>query len=382
MIGRGSLSAILIVALGLLSWAGSVSAVEVQGLYEVAVPVDSQDAAGRRAALRKAFAEVLLRLTEDPSALEADVLKEALRRPMGYVQQFRYRPRPPSEVEELAGEKDSTGLPAAGPAEDRQELWVSFDPEAVNALLAEAGLPVWGRARPATLLWLAVEDGGRRYLVGGDAGKAFQAALREAARQRGLPLFFPLLDLEDQAAVAFTDVWGNFQDSILRASGRYRSGAVLVGRLYHRHDGVWEGRWTLYGEGVAPEFWALADADPDAVLAAGVNGAAQRLARRYAQRLDVAAAHAETLRIRDVRTLEDYARTLRYLQSLDAIGDLRVLAVADDGLLLQAVIQGGREGLRRAITFGGTLAAVTRSGQALEGDASGPGAALEYRLLP
>ena len=357
-------------------WPESTFAVEVTGLYEVAVPVAGQGVAERRAALRQAFAEVLLRVTGSRDALGQPGLKQALQRPMGYVQQFRYRLRPLPETE--GGSDD--GAPAEGLLEEHQELWVSFDPEAVNTLLAEAGLPLWGRARPATLLWLAVESGGRRELVGGEAGKPFQAALQQAARRRGLPLFFPLLDLEDQAALAFTDVWGNFQDTILRASARYHSEVVLVGRLYRRRDGVWEGRWTLYGEAPAA-FWSVADADPETVLAAGVDGAAERLARRYAQRLDVSAVRAVTLRIDAVRSLEDYARTLRYLSSLDAIADLRVLAVSQDTLLLQTVIQGSREGLRRTIDLGGTLAATTPD-LPPGGDDTAEGADLEYRLLP
>ncbi len=332
----------------------------------------------RRQALRRAFAEVLVRVTGKRDAAALAPLKAALKRPMGYVQQFRYRPL----GEAVAGSSQAPGDDAEALPE--QELWVSFDPQSINRLLAEAGLPVWGRARPATLLWLAVEDEGRRFLLGAGQGQALQAQLRRDARRRGLPLFFPLLDLQDQAALGFSDVWGDFQDAILAASRRYQSAAVLVGRLYHRAGAPWEGRWTLYLEG-RRTFWRSSADDAAAVLAAGVEGAADRLALRYAQRLDMSGGTGVTIAVHDVRTLEDYARAMAYLESLDPVTRLRVLTVAGETVVFEATVNGSRDGLAQTIGFGGTLAP-PREPVFYAPDAAprvaGAGAMLNYRLLP
>ncbi len=365
---RGRLPGIMALWLTLLWLAplASAQAVEVDGLYEAAVPVTGQGERERRSALRQAFARVLVRVSGDPGAPASDALQEALAKPMAYVQQYRYRPLPSPAA---SRSRSSTGSEIGNEAEEeapafRQELWVSFDPRAVNTLLTEAGLPVWGRARPATLLWLAVNDWGQRFLVGGDVARHLQAQLNVAARRRGLPLFFPLLDLQDQAALQFSDVWGNFQDTLLAASRRYQSAAVLTGRLYHRQDGTWEGRWTLYLDD-RPAFWNTAGTDLEAVLNTGVDGAADRLARRYAQHLDPAAGRRITIEVRDVRSLEDYARTTAYLQSLDPVNRLRVVAVTQDKVAFEAAVTGNRENLAQAIAFGGTLAPAEASAPAL-----------------
>ncbi len=374
--GRAGFAAVLLgCALWLAAAPPPAAAVEVADLYEVAIPVSDQGDSERRMALRRAFAEVLVRVTGSREAPSLAPLKQALKRPMLYVQQFRYRPLSardtvPSEAGEQAG---------------GQELWVSFDPQAVNRLLSEADLSVWGRARPATLLWLAVEDGGHRFLLGSGQGQKLQAQLQAEARHRGLPLFFPLLDLQDQRALRFTDVWGNFQDAILAASRRYQSAAVLVGRLYHRAGSAWEGRWTLYLDG-RPAFWTSSADEPAAVLIAGVDGAADRLALRYAQRLNMDAANSVTIAVHDVRSLEDYARAMHYLESLDPVTHLRVLAVEDETVVFQAGINGSRDGLAQTIGFGGTLAPPQREGVFYSSEAT-PGtlavkAALSYRLLP
>ncbi|MFQ5487071.1 MAG: DUF2066 domain-containing protein [Gammaproteobacteria bacterium] len=370
-----SAAALLGCALWLAAALQPAAAVEMADLYEVAIPVNSQADSEQRTALRRAFAEVLVRVTGKREAPSLAPLKQVLKRPMGYVQQFRYR---------TLRVQDMTPGMAQERAEE-QELWVSFDPQAVNRLLSEADLAVWGRARPATLLWLAVEDGGRRFLVGSAQGEALQAQLRAAARRRGLPLFFPLLDLQDQAALHFTDVWGDFQDVILAASQRYQSASVLVGRLYHRDGGAWEGRWTLYLEG-RPAFWTFSADDPAEVLAAGVDGAADHLALRYAQRLNMDAGNSVTIAVHDIRSLEDYARAMHYLESLDPVTHLRVLAVEGETVVFQVGINGSRDGLAQTIGFGGTLAPPQSEAMfyspAAAPEAAAVQATLSYRLLP
>ena len=55
-----------------------------------------------------------------------------------------------------------------GPGEDNT-LWVSFDGEAIERTLREAGQTVWGIDRPLTLVWLAVDWGrGEREVIAAD----------------------------------------------------------------------------------------------------------------------------------------------------------------------------------------------------------------------
>lgn len=345
----------------LLASAAGARAGEVEGLYETQVPVSGQREAERTNALRAAFGQVLVKITGDRDAAVRPGLQALLLSPLQYVQQYLYRPLP-------------TGyIPAAGADPvPTQLLWARFDAQAVNQSLQRINTPVWSRMRPSTLVWLAVEDRGRRYLAGSDAGADLRRELEEQADARGIPLLFPLLDLEDQRRVAFTDVWGGFDQEVRAASTRYQSSAVMLGRVFRAPSGDWSARWSLYVDGSA-EHWQSAPGPRARVMADGVDGAADRLAARFARALGSDVAEPVDLLVTGVDRLEDYSRVQHYLRSLDTVSDLEVRRVDAAGAHFHLVLHGDRAALVQAIGFGRVLVPAA-------GVDSGSG--LAYRLLP
>lgn len=355
-------------AVGLFVPAG---AAEVQGLYEARVPVVSQGEGERRAAIRSAFEEVLVKVTGDRGAPSLPRLEAALDQPLRFVQQFRYRP-----LDE--GGDDGDGEVS----EYTQTIRVTFDPRAVNGLLQEAEVPVWGRTRPTILLWLAVEDEGGRYLVGADARSPLAGLVLREADRRGLPVLLPLLDLVDQRRISFTDVWGNFEDAVLEASARYQTGAVLVGRLYRASADDWTARWSLYQD-KRVSHWQLGAARSSDVAAAGIDGAADALGQRYAQLLSTEDTRSVELVVSDIRDLDGYARAMKYLRRLDPVSNVAVASVEPDRIRFRLTIQGDRAGLEQTIGFGDTLVPVRDQPASVAlGEQPSGVRELSYRLLP
>ena len=351
---------------------GPARAGEVEDLYEAQVPVVTQGETERASALVKAFEAVLVKVTGRRDAVAAPEVREALRQPMAYVQQYLYRPLPPR-----AAVDDE-------PPPHTQVMRVRFDAQAINRLVQRAGVPLWGRVRPTTLIWVAVEDGMERYLLGADGHEELRALLEGEAQRRGLPMLLPLLDMEDRNALFFTDVWGNFQDTILRASARYQVAAVAVGRLLREPDGRWSARWSLYHEGEAEHWFVPADGQVKAV-AGGVDGAADALGARYARAVSPDGRQLADLAVSGIAGLADYGRAMAYLRSLDQVRDLQVLGVEGDSVFFRVRLGGDADGLARTIAFGSTLARVqagtaTSPAPPREGGADIP--ALSYRLLP
>lgn len=323
----------------------TVFAAKVADLYDAEVPVIDQGAEARAAGLREALATVLLKVS-GRMELPRQGLGQVLDRAQQIAQQYRYR-------------LNDAPVPAnASPAGNRYLLWARFDEAQVNAILNGMGLPVWGGTRPSVLVWLAVEEGGQRYLAGGEAQGAAQRGLQSHSRQRGLPLLLPLLDLEDQRRITVTDVWGNFRDTINEASARYQADAILTGRVFQGASGLWQGHWTLYESGEA-QGWNASAQDLDALVGTMVAQVTGTLAQRYAHVVDPNARSFVTLDVSAVETLADYARLMRYLRSLDNVKGAQVLRSEADRLRVRVEVLGDAQALARLISLGQVLAPAT-----------------------
>ena len=139
----------------------SAGSVEVTSLYTAQVPLDQEQDRPREHAYETALAQVLLRVSGPELVNDKDLFEALFPNPGAYMVQFRPGP-------------DDT-------------IFVSFDGEAVEDALRNAGQNVWGSERPLTLVWLAVDWGqGEREVIGAtDAERGIDEA-RTINRQRML----------------------------------------------------------------------------------------------------------------------------------------------------------------------------------------------------
>jgi len=362
---------------------------EVKDLFSVEVPVHGQGKDERLQAIREGLATVMIKVSGRRETPALPAMETVLKSPMQYVQQFRYYELPQQWQQAVDDKGRFYG----------QLLRVSYDGQAVSRLLREANLPVWGRARPSTLIWLAVEDWNQRSVLGADNLPSIREVLQRQAGQRGLPLIFPLLDLQDQSALGYADIWGDFQDAIMKASSRYQAGSVLVGRVYRQAANKWQARWTMYLQDEA-QHWVTEGLQKQQVLSEGMDVAADRFAERFA-RLPTGGVNSRvTLKIFDVASLPAYARIMDYLESLDLTKDVLVDQLSNDSVTLSLTLRGDLQRLEQAIVFGDTLAPLKLAdkvpsntvpdnsiGIDTDGDTGGAADApvnpvMAYRLLP
>lgn len=331
-------------------------AVEMRGLYEAEVPVLDQRAAARSDAARAALAEVLAKVTGDADAPRRPQLQPLLQRAEQWLQLYQYRATPGGATP--------------------QTFVASFDRQAINQRIYEAGLPVWGSNRPQILMWMAVEDGGSRTLLGGDQRPDLQALVNGEARRHGLPVILPLLDLNEQNTVSLSDVWGQFTEPVLRASERYQSDAVLLARVYSAGPNRWRGHWTLRHAG-ASSSWDSGEGSIADVVAAGFDDVAGNLAKRYAVVLAPGVGGSATLVVDKVTKLQDYARLSRYLNSLDAVSTVAVEAVEGDTMVFRLKFRGDLQGFTHVLAMGKVLTPLQEAAVP-----STDGNTLQYQLMP
>ena len=311
-------------------------AVTGQDLFESEVSVTSQQPAERKAAMKRALAEVLVRVTGQRELLGQEPAKSMLADPARYVQQYRYYTVPDSRPPQL-------------------KMRVRFDGNAVRAALQQQGASYWGSPeRPDTLLWLAVEDRGKRFIVAAQDGSEVYRKIQTVAQQRGVSLVFPLMDLEDQSKARFTDIWGGFFERVLEASGRYNPSAILIGRLNRAPSGGWVARWDMQVAGTSSS-WSDSDQQLENLLQAGLDGAADRQASRLAVSGPGVSTGAITITVDDINTLAAYARVNDYLSSLTAIRQFQVEQVAGSSVDYAVQLNGTLQGLTQAIVIGTVL---------------------------
>lgn len=307
--------------------AGSGHAAEVAGLYQASVSVQSRDdARERQRAFATALRQVLVKLTGRTDVDSDPTLQQALRDAQGYVESFAYRNTAGSAL----------------------ELETVFYRARLQELIDSAGLALWPANRPETLLWVAVQEttGNRQMAEREGVGGEWLARLQAVASARGVPLALPLLDLEDRLALRPDVLWSFNADALRRASERYQVESILAVRLY-----------PLPGEQVfarAVHLFRDQVQELDAVeipaarfLEDSIAMVAQELAAHYAIRLSGVAQGAKARLVVDgVRSMEDYAAVLDYLDQLAVVQQVEVQAVS--GSQLELLLDAGGQ-LRQLI---------------------------------
>ncbi|MFN2310097.1 MAG: DUF2066 domain-containing protein [Gammaproteobacteria bacterium] len=335
---------------GLLLLLAGLPRLASAAIHEAIVPVADRGEAARQQAVRQALAEVLVRVSGDPELPQQAAVTPLLAEAGQYLQQYQY------EGSEAVGDL---------------MLRAGFDATALEARLRQQGLELWGRARPPLLLWLAVDDGQRRTLLGAEDADPLLVELRAAARRAALNLLLPLFDLEDQSRVSFTGIAAGDLVSVQRASQRYPTPAVLVGSLTRAADG-WSGRWALRYAGRDSRWEGRAAALSD-LLDQSMTQAAARLLPAAADRPAPQGLEGLRLRVEGVAGLAESARIIDYLSGLGPVRHAELVAAHGRALDFRVEVAGGAAGLERALVPGGLLEA-DRSGGPV------PGGVAVYRL--
>lgn len=332
-------------ALALLLSAPAPAAV-VPGLYEAVVPVIDKTEKARMEGMQEALRQVIVKLTGDRGApaRAAALLRDTQR----LVVQYRYQDIAPTAP-------DGAGTPLPG-------VWVQFDRATLERALAQSGLPLWGRERPAVLVWLAAETDGTTVLAGSGDTAGYAPALKRHAERRGLPLVLPLLDLDDQVRISADDVRQGSMTRVQEASIRYGTEATATALLSRAGESLWRARFVLDFNDQAVD-WSVQGSAPEALIGEGIDHIADALAVRFAR--TGAAAGSESavqLLVEGIGTAEQYADVQQYLKSLNTVTAVSVRKVEPDRVTFVVSARGGMQAIADAISLGRVLQAVGNAG--------------------
>lgn len=309
----------------------AASAEQLNGLYEVVVPVESQSNSDLRKATASGLGVVFVRVSGRTDAAVHEEIQLALKNAKVYLKQYSYK-------RERNTEDGSEQL----------TLMLEFEQEQVDKQLRVAGLPLWSNNRPSILMWLVVDDSDGRRIVGEESSPEGVAAIVLHAERRGLPVDLPLLDLEDNIAISADKLWSLNSEEVHKASKRYQSDTLLIGKASQLSSGLWLGAWRFSFEGQSIEFEVEAR-DIDAFVSLAIDRVAELLAKQYAIAPVSIAQDGILMRLGGIRNFSDYAQAVSYLESLAAIRHANVVTIDGEEIILRLVAEGQLEQLELAI---------------------------------
>ena len=335
----------LVILSGLLiTTISSTHAEQIKNIYQQDELVLDQSVKSRRQAASRALQTVLIRVSGTTAVAQSAPVRAALSNPEALLQSFRYQ----SSTEMI--ERDGEELPAT-------QLVMSFSATGVESLLRRASLPIWPANRPSVLLWLVRDDlqMGRQFVDLQDLDNPVAEEIVNSARQRGLPLTVPLLDLQDRLALGPDDVWRLDGEAVREASLRYQADAILIGRYSQTSSGQWLATWTLLHKDRREVF----DSDgmvETQVAQQGIEASAAYLADIYAvATADSAPALSITLDIESIHDFAQYAAALKYIEGLHVVNQLQLVQVKASRIRVQLEMQGDLTLLINGLDLDGKL---------------------------
>jgi hypothetical protein len=205
-------------------------AAEIENLYEAEVLAKSRRTEDRNQAIRQAMQQVLERIIIARDKKKPTV-QTALDGAPHYVREFQFS---------LAPNRQHNSQHA-------RLLRVRFDENLLQSLFKADNIGLWNEIRPETLLWLVVDQKSHRQFFNAESMPEVDFALSKASRLKGLPLIFPLLDMEEQQFITPNDVLSTDPKLLLDVSSRYDVVSVLAGRLTQSEtQKCWTAEWALY----------------------------------------------------------------------------------------------------------------------------------------
>jgi hypothetical protein len=301
-------------------------------LYSVELPVENQSAAERARVAQAGLLTVLQRITGLVSVPRSPAVRSALSNPSRYYSEFKFFDRDETTV-----------------------LRITFQKPAVMTLIREDALPIWWTSRPTVLVWVVVEENGRRQILSTKHEHPLRLALAAQAKSRGLELTFPAMDLEDEGLITPGAVWGDVASSVESASARYPADIVMTCRL--------QATLSLAGRALEGDcrYWfddaprVSAFSSPRFSEAAEVvfDDLANLLVARYA----VLAREMKRweVRVKGLADVSAYGALMRYVESLDFVDRVSVSHLESEHLTLQFDTRAEADQFLMLLTTGGAL---------------------------
>jgi hypothetical protein len=330
-------STLIVIAFFLLLFANISTAVRVSAIYKAEIPVTTQTEHERNKVLPEALVQVLVKVNGNSQIVNNPDLRAHLNQASTLMQEFSYA---------------SSNIPTYP-----YLLTVEFDPESINTLLRNAGVPIWGMNRPLLLAWVDYEVPNKpAEMIGSGSENNIQKMLKHQADLRGLPLILPMLDMTDINLVTANDITTMAIPNLSNAAKRYSSDGMLIIRVIRLTDGFLAQTRLLLGD--QQWGWKTTGNSLQSVLSSLINNVTDTLAGRYATVIKSTVQEQLTLKITGVSQPDDFSQLMHYVQHLTPVANVQVEKIMGAEVILKINLRGTVASFTQALLIGKKLTAV------------------------
>jgi hypothetical protein len=331
-------------------------AANIDKLYEFSVQADPQKT--EKQLINEALTQVLIKVSGRSDVTSFTHYQNLLKQAEEAISQFRY------DYKTIAiTETDQPQSVANSESEAKKEkwFWVRFDAKKINQLLTTAGIPIWGKMRPETLIWFSQDIQGDRYLQSQYEQPKIYAIFKQQAEKRGISLIFPFVDLQDQSNVSSADIWGNNHEPVLLASRRYQAQSTLTSRVFQKNNGLWVSQWNLLLLGHV-QSWETQDQQLEQVLVAGIDQLAENLARQFTQTANTTDQQSTLLiQISNIDGFKDFQKVDDYLRNLATVKAITLKQIEQDRAIYAIHYLGRQDSFKQEIHLGNVFSPVEQN---------------------
>lgn len=295
------------VLLTVIAWvlAGLVTisyAADVDDLFKVSLPAQSQQATHKQKLFRQGLKQVLSRVTGQPTLLDGhQVLQKALTNADQYVQSFYYTRAKHQKNEEWPF-----------------MLHVTYQSQPIEQLLKQHQLPIWGQDRPLVLIWVIDRSQAwPRIINAHNKSNDLSQALTHKAKDLGLPVVLPLTDVVDASHINPEQLIQGRYSVIKKASQRYHPDAIVIVDFQNHREQVIS-YWQMFFDN-NKFIWHRQDPDQHTMAELGIRQVTSVLSKHSAIVSNKGQPQQIILKLDGIANLQHLAKTQHILDAITGV---------------------------------------------------------------
>lgn len=297
-------------------------AASVDNLYQAQAEITSQGEQERQQVTAVILQKVLLKVVGDRTALANKDISPLLNHADRFVERYAY-------VQQDKQDNKTT-----------QSLSLTFNEQGLSETLRGLALPIWGKSRPEVLLWLVIEEGKQQTILGAESQSSpLFGIIQQQADNRGLPLFLPLMDKEQQQLRRADSTQALDEASPFSlAAKRYGAKVILLATVNKQAENI-SVDWQWRVDGQHEQF--KTKGEPVDALGSGLNLLVDTLATQLSQLDKSPLKQNYQLHIIQAKDFTAHSCVVSYLTNLQYVSSIDVMSLNASGLDVSIVLDAG-----------------------------------------